>query len=57
LYGFKIHFILRLAVDACNLEPFLEGLTLCEALSKNKIFIVDLEVMHNIPCREIVPKV
>jgi hypothetical protein len=47
----------RLAVSAEDLEPFLEGLTLQDALDKNKIFIVDLELLNRAPCKNEVPVV
>jgi len=44
-------------VDESDLTPFLENKTLEEALSNNKIFIVDLEVLNGIPCKQTVAKV
>jgi hypothetical protein len=47
----------RLGVEESDLKPFLEEMTLEEALNNNKIFIVDLEVLNGIPCKKVVPKV
>jgi hypothetical protein len=47
----------RLGVDEFDLTPFLENKTLEKALSDNKIFIVDLEVLNGIPCKPTVAKV
>lgn len=33
-------------------QPFLEGMTLKEALEKNRIFICDLELLENIKCKD-----
>jgi hypothetical protein len=47
----------RLDVKASDLEPFLEGLTLSDALGKNKIFIIDLEILKGVPCQATFTKV
>lgn len=47
----------RLTCTASDLEPFLEGLSLAGALDKNKIFIVDLEILDGVHCQEYLAKV
>lgn len=39
-------------VDSQMLAPFLEGYSLDEALELKKIFIVDLEILKDIPCKD-----
>ena len=41
---------LRIAVTAEMVEPFLDGMTLDEALEKRRIFVVDLEVLDKLEC-------
>jgi hypothetical protein len=41
----------RLAIDAALLEPLLEGYSVNEALSSNKLFITDLEILDGNTCR------
>ncbi|XP_076352211.1 allene oxide synthase-lipoxygenase protein-like isoform X1 [Tachypleus tridentatus] len=39
-------------VNVFELEPMLENLTLREALDAHRIFIVDLKVLKNLPCKD-----
>jgi hypothetical protein len=41
----------RLAIEAALLEPLLEGYSVNEALSSNKLFITDLEILDGNTCR------
>lgn len=35
-----------------ELNPFLEGMTISEAISKKRLFIIDLEILEGITCVE-----
>jgi len=39
------HYVCRFTVTSGMVEPFLEGISLQEALETNRIFIVDLELL------------
>ena len=43
-------FFSRLAVTSEMLDPFLDGMSLDQALEAKSIFIVDLKVLHNLRC-------
>ncbi|XP_059484413.1 allene oxide synthase-lipoxygenase protein-like [Neocloeon triangulifer] len=45
----------KFALQTECVEPFLEGFTLDEALEKNKIFIIDLELLNRAPCKNEMP--
>lgn len=47
-----IDIINRLGVTDEELKPFLEGMTISEAISKKRLFIIDLEVLEGITCVE-----
>ncbi|XP_067140418.1 polyunsaturated fatty acid 5-lipoxygenase-like isoform X2 [Centruroides vittatus] len=40
------------AADDKELEPFLEDLSLREALENKRIFIIDYKIMKNLPCKD-----
>ena len=40
------------AVTSEMVEPFLEGITLSEAIEKNMIYIVDLQVLEGVQCKD-----
>ncbi|XP_076352240.1 allene oxide synthase-lipoxygenase protein-like isoform X2 [Tachypleus tridentatus] len=42
----------KFGVEPEMVEPFLEGLTLEKALSQKRLFIVDLEILKDISCRD-----
>ncbi|KAG1666859.1 Arachidonate 5-lipoxygenase [Nymphon striatum] len=42
----------NLDVDDEMLKPFLEEMSLQEALQANKLFICDLKIMRNLPCKD-----
>eukprot|EP00794_Sanderia_malayensis_P003702 gene3702-4222_t len=42
----------KLAVTSEMLEPFLDGMSLDEAVNTNSIYMVDLKVLHNLECHE-----
>lgn len=42
----------RLGVTDEELKPFLEGMTISEAISKKRLFIIDLETLEGITCVE-----
>lgn len=48
----KIHVIVRFEVTDELLKPFLEGMTILEAISKKRLFIIDLEILEGITCVE-----
>ncbi|XP_076360034.1 allene oxide synthase-lipoxygenase protein-like isoform X1 [Tachypleus tridentatus] len=41
----------KLGVEDGMLEPFLEGLTLEEAIAAKRVFLVDLEILKDLPCK------
>ncbi|CAB3376043.1 Hypothetical predicted protein [Cloeon dipterum] len=41
----------KFAIEEDKIEPFLEGITLKDALQTNKIFIVDFKILDGVPCR------
>ncbi|XP_022247531.1 hydroperoxide isomerase ALOXE3-like [Limulus polyphemus] len=43
---------LKLGVESTAIEPFLEGMTLAEALAKKRIFIIDYWILKDIPCKD-----
>lgn len=45
----KITLTFRFGVEDYMVEPFLEGMTLPEALMKNKIFMTDVGLVEDIP--------
>lgn len=47
-----IDIINRLGVTDEELKPFLEGMTISEAISKKRLFIIDLETLEGITCVE-----
>lgn len=47
-----IDIINRLGVTDEELKPFLEGMTISEAISKKRLFIIDLEILEGITCVE-----
>jgi len=54
----KLHyFLLRLQVKEGDLKTLMEGMSLSDALGKKKLFMVNLQLMQNIPCKEIMSKV
>nr|XP_011425972.2 allene oxide synthase-lipoxygenase protein isoform X1 [Crassostrea gigas]XP_019922364.2 allene oxide synthase-lipoxygenase protein isoform X1 [Crassostrea gigas] len=42
----------KLGVTDEELKPFLEGMTISEAISKKRLFIIDLEILEGITCVE-----
>ncbi|XP_071453079.1 polyunsaturated fatty acid 5-lipoxygenase-like [Hetaerina americana] len=42
----------KLGVSPEMVKPFLEGFSLDEAIQKNKIFIIDLEILDGIKCKD-----
>lgn len=40
-------------MKASEVEKSMEGVTLCDALKNNKIFIVDLEIMDGVPSNKV----
>lgn len=50
IHGLDI--INRLGVTDEELKPFLEGMTISEAISKKRLFIIDLEILEGITCVE-----
>lgn len=42
----------KLGVTPEMMKPFLEGMTLEEALQNDKIFIIDLEILDNVQCKD-----
>lgn len=42
----------RFGVTDENLKPFLEGITISQAISKKRLFIVDFEILDGITCFE-----
>ncbi len=45
-----LDFFSRLAATSDMLEPFLDGMTLDEALAAKSIYMVDLKVLHKLKC-------
>lgn len=45
-------FPFRLGVTSDMVEPFLEGMTLNEALNQNKIFMVDMKILDQLQCKD-----
>ena len=39
------------------MKTLMEGMSLSDALGKKKLFMVNLQLMQNIPCKEIMSKV
>eukprot|EP00057_Strongylocentrotus_purpuratus_P032934 XP_789433.2 PREDICTED: arachidonate 5-lipoxygenase [Strongylocentrotus purpuratus] len=40
----------KFPVTDAMLEPLLEGMTIADALSKKRLFILDYEILHDLPC-------
>ncbi|XP_076345083.1 polyunsaturated fatty acid lipoxygenase ALOX15B-like isoform X2 [Tachypleus tridentatus] len=43
---------LKFGVQSTLIEPFLEGMTLAEALAKKRIFIIDYWILKDVPCKD-----
>ena len=41
----------RFAVDDVMLEPFLQGMTLQNAIEAKRLFMTDLEILEGIKCK------